>query len=99
MKKIEIIGNVVLLQELIDNIHLNLPNLHYTVIPSIKAKGNKGEANGDEVWPDTNFVFFSYIQNDAEKNALIEICNQIKGHSTENGLTAHIADIDYTRIV
>jgi len=93
MVRVEIIGNQILLQELLDVIEEKLPQQWYTVLPVLFAKGKKGKANGDGVWMETNFVCLMFVKKIEDVSALQSICTAIKKHNTKNSLTIFTSEV------
>lgn len=83
MRRVEIVGNHSVEQDLLDLLEERLPRLYWTKIPSVQGRGNTGSKLGDGVWPEENFLFFSICGED-EEAALRQIVQDIQvRHPTE----------------
>lgn len=62
MKRVEIIANQSIEEDLFDN--LKRKNLlgHYTKIPGVMGVGNSGPRRGDHIWPEENFILIIYCE-------------------------------------
>ena len=64
MYRAEIISNQSVQEDLIELLEENIPGIQYTLIPEIHGRGTKTKKLGDTIWPEMNFVLFSYVQDD-----------------------------------
>lgn len=87
MVRVEVIGNQILLQDLVDSIEEKLPNQYYTVWSTLRAKGRKGKANGDDIWMEKNFVCLMFVHGAEAVGEIQRICAAIKTQNTTNALT------------
>ena len=62
MYRIEIVANQSIQDDLIELLEEVIPNILYTVIP--QGRGKNDRKLGDTTWPETNFLLFSYIDDD-----------------------------------
>lgn len=63
MIRIEIIGNVELLDELTEKFLEEMPQQYYSIMPMMRGFGKKGYASGDSVWPESNFYCLILIDD------------------------------------
>ncbi len=61
MKRLEVIANQSVKEELIAALETALPGIQYTVLPMVHGKGGHKEKLGTRTWPETNFLIISYI--------------------------------------
>jgi hypothetical protein len=85
MRRVEIVGNHSIEQDLLDFLDEKLPSLFWTKIPSVQGKGNTGSKLGDGVWPEENFLFFSVCSEEAE-NILRQIVDTIRQLHPSEGI-------------
>jgi len=64
MYRIEIVANQSIQDDLIELLEEVIPNILYTVIPLVQGRGKNDRKLGDTTWPETNFLLFSYIDDD-----------------------------------
>ena len=89
MIRIEIIANQSVQDELISNIESLLPELLYTIIPLANGKGKNSYKKGDTTWPETNFVFIAYAEENIEKK-ISQIVRFIKLKFSTEGIKLFI---------
>lgn len=70
----EIISNQSVQEDITERLEEAIPSIEYTVIPEIHGRGLRSKKLGDTVWPEMNFVLFSYVEKeDAHKvKAVVE---------------------------
>jgi hypothetical protein len=70
MKRLEIIANQSVREELTDALEGALPDIQYTILPIVHGKGGRKRKLGTRTWPETNFLLLSYMEKEnAEKAA------------------------------
>ena len=74
----EIISNQSVQEDITERLEEAIPSIEYTVIPEIHGRGLRSKKLGDTVWPEMNFVLFSYVEKeDALKvKAVVEAVKQ-----------------------
>jgi nitrogen regulatory protein PII len=60
MKRIEIIANQSVRDELIEGLEASMPDIEYTMIPIVHGKGKRKRKEGTRTWPETNFYLILY---------------------------------------
>ena len=63
----EIISNQSIQDDITELLEQEIPGIEYTVIPEIHGRGVHTKKLGDTVWPEMNFVLFSYVEEEAAK--------------------------------
>lgn len=66
MLRAEIISNQSVQDNILELLNQELPELEYTIIPEVNGVGKNSQKLGDVVWPEMNFVLFTYV---SEENA------------------------------
>ena len=74
----EIISNQSVQEDIIERLEAEIPSIQYTVVPEIHGRGLRTKKLGDTVWPEMNFMLFSYLEKeDAVKvKAVVEAVKQ-----------------------
>jgi len=68
MKRLEIIANQSVQDDVIDGLSRLIPELQYTLISPVHGSGLHKKKLGTVVWPEQNFILISYLEaSDAEK--------------------------------
>lgn len=68
MYRAEIVANQSVQDDLIELLEETIPNIFYTVIPTVFGRGKENRKLGTTTWPETNFALFAYIEKDDVKN-------------------------------
>jgi len=85
MKRIEIIGNKSIEEDLFDIFKKNKIVNHYTKIPIVYGVGNSGPRQGDHIWPEQNFLIIIYC-DDKEAKKILNAVKELKEYFTDEGL-------------
>mgnify|MGYP007101839985 CR=1 FL=1 len=68
MLRAEIISNQSVQDDIIELLEQELPEIQYTVLPDSQGRGGHTKKLGNTTWPEMNFVFFAYVdENEAKK--------------------------------
>ncbi len=62
--RIEIVSNQSVQDEIIELMEQEIPEIEYTIIPTVQGRGKSSRKLGDTTWPEQNFVLFSYVQRE-----------------------------------
>jgi hypothetical protein len=91
MKRLEVIANQSVREDLIEELERGLPDIEYTLVPIVHGKGKRKRKDGTRTWPETNFLILSYLEEgDAEKAA--EAVRAIARRFPAEGLCAAISE-------
>ena len=90
MYRAEIISNQSVQEDLIELLEENIPGIQYTLIPEIHGRGTKTKKLGDTIWPEMNFVLFSYVQDD-EAVKVKEVVEAVKKRFPNEGISVFFA--------
>ena len=84
--RVEIIANQSVEDDITDLLEHELPDIEYTVLPVVHGKGLRTKKLGTAIWPEQNFVLFSYI---SKENALKvkEIIAALKEKFPDEGIS------------
>ena len=61
MKRLEVIANRSVHDELIEALEGSLPDIEYTLMPLVHGRGKRKRKLGTRTWPETNFLLISYL--------------------------------------
>ena len=82
----EIISNQSVQEDITELLEQEIPSIQYTVIPEIHGRGMRTKKLGDTVWPEMNFVLFSYVEaEDAKK--VKEVVEAVKQRFPNEGIS------------
>jgi len=85
MKRVEIVANQSVQEELIAALETGIPKLCYTVIPAAHGRGPGDWKLGSVVWPEENFVLFTY-QDEANAAEVVRIVGDLKKQYPKEGV-------------
>lgn len=63
MTRCEVIANQSVQEEIILLLEEHLPQVLYTVIPTVTGRGKTTSKLGNATWPETNFILLSYVED------------------------------------
>ena len=82
----EIISNQSVQEDITERLEEAIPSIEYTVIPEIHGRGMRTKKLGDTVWPEMNFVLFTYVEKeDALK--VKEVVTAVKERFPNEGIS------------
>jgi len=64
MKRLEIVANRSVREEVVTTLEAAVPGLTYTLVPVAHGRGGEDWRLGTTVWPEENFVLFTYQDDD-----------------------------------
>lgn len=86
MFRAEIISNQSVQEDIIERLEKEIPSIEYTVIPELHGRGIRTKKLGDTVWPEMNFVLFSYIDDDNAQK-IKEVVADVKKRFPKEGIS------------
>lgn len=87
MKRLEIIANQSVKNELMESLEAALPKIEYTLLPTVQGKGRSKKKQGTRVWPETNFLLISYI-SDLDLETARKVLASVKTQYAAEGIFA-----------
>ncbi len=85
MKRIEIIANRSVQEELFDLFARSGVGSRYTLVPQVHGAGSSEPKQGDSVWPEYNFMLILYCE-DQEAPVVIEAVRELKRIFPDEGI-------------
>ncbi len=85
MKRIEIIANRSIEEDLLEAFERAGVAQHYTKIPEVMGVGNSGPRMGDHVWPEENFILIVYCE-DEEAERVKGVVAELKEFFVSEGI-------------
>ena len=82
----EIISNQSVQEDIVERLEKALSSIEYTVIPEIHGRGQRTKKLGDTVWPEMNFVLFTYVEEEAARK-IKEIVEAVKQRFPNEGIS------------
>ncbi len=85
MKRIEIIANRSVQDNLIDSLEEAIPDFYYTVMPLVHGRGRQQRRLGTATWPEENFLILAYV-SDADADTARNVVAGIKTRFPKEGV-------------
>lgn len=85
MTRAEIIANQSVQDEIISLMEEHIPDVLYTIIPTVVGRGKNSYKMGSATWPETNFILISYVE-DKEVSVMKAIIAAVKEKFAGEGI-------------
>ncbi len=85
MKRVEIVANRSVQEDLMDALAEAGVARYHTLIPAAHGTGRQGMRTGEAAWPEENFVLFTYCE-EAEARTIAEVVARIKKAFPKEGI-------------
>ena len=91
MKRLELIANCSVENEIIGALEENIQDFFYSILPQIHGKGKTKFRLGTATWPEMNFLLISYLDED---NAVLarEAVQEVKKRFPREGIKLFFMD-------
>lgn len=86
MIRAEIIANQSVQDDIQELLEQEIEGIEYTVFQEVKGKGLQTKKLGDTVWPEMNFVLFSYLSEENAKK-MKQIVEAVKKRFPREGIS------------
>lgn len=86
MKRLELIANKSVQEDVIKTLEAGVPGLRYSVIPVVHGRGPDDWKLGTTVWPEENFVLFTYQEDDVVQ-WILDLVAGLKVQFPREGIT------------
>lgn len=91
MKRVEIIANQSIEEDLFDFFAREKIVTHYTLVPEVKGAGDSNPKKGDSVWPENNFLLIIYCEDD-EFEKIVRVLRELKLVFPGEGIKMFVSD-------
>jgi hypothetical protein len=85
MKRLEIIANRAIEEDMFDIFERQGIAQHYTKVPEVHGVGNSGPHHGDHIWPEENFILIIYCEEE-EARKIRSAIKELKEFFTQEGI-------------
>ena len=85
MRRVEIIANHSIEEDMFEQFNRRKVVREYTKIPNVMGVGNSGPRRGDHIWPEENFILLVYCDDD-EVGLIQEAIDELKGFFPDEGI-------------
>jgi hypothetical protein len=89
VKRVEIIANRSVQEDLMDAMAEAGLDGAYTLIPAAQGAGRQGRRSGEAAWPEENFILIRY-GDEAEARAMAELVARLKVAFPHEGIKCYI---------
>jgi hypothetical protein len=93
MKRLEIIANQSVREELELALEAAVPGIQYTLVPIVHGKGGRKRKLGTRTWPETNVLIFSYLP-EAEAAKAAQAVRSVVERFPAEGICAAISEAE-----
>ncbi len=93
MKRLEVIGNKSIEEDLFDALEKNNVVFHYTKIPVVHGQGTSDPKMGDGTWPEENFILIIYCESDIAQKIFI-VVKELKKYFPNEGIKVFEMQVD-----
>jgi hypothetical protein len=69
MKRLEIIANRSVQEDILQILETHIEDFFYTLIPVVHGKGKNGARLGTAIWPEENSIIIAYLDDDTVPDA------------------------------
>jgi hypothetical protein len=85
MKRIELIANRSVQDEVIDGLESAIPDFFYTLVPVVHGRGTQRRRLGSPTWPEENFLVIAYV-DDEDARTVEAVIAEIKVRFPTEGI-------------
>lgn len=89
--RIEIIANQSVQEDITELLEQEIPEIEYTVIPTVHGRGKKTKKLGTTTWPEQNFLLFAYLDRENAQKAKA-IITAVKSKFSSEGISFFAAE-------
>lgn len=91
--RVEIISNQSVLDDVVEILEQEIQNIEYTISENIHGKGLSSKKLGNTVWPEMNFILFSYT-DEASAIKIKELIAKLKERFPREGISCFISKVE-----
>ncbi|MFP4330218.1 MAG: PG0541 family transporter-associated protein [Alkalispirochaetaceae bacterium] len=77
MIRVEVVGNRSVQEDFFDRLAEREVGEYHTLLSAVQGVGTSGPRRGDHVWPQENFLYFAYLEEE-EARAIQEIVSELQ---------------------
>jgi hypothetical protein len=71
--RVEVVGNRSIQADFFERIEKRGVGGHYTLFPEVQGAGHAGPRRGDHIWPEENFLYFAYVDEESARTIRDEV--------------------------
>jgi hypothetical protein len=85
MKRMELMANRSVEEEIISGLESGINDFYYTLLPVVHGRGKSQYRLGTATWPETNFLLISYL-DDRDSETAKDVIEEIKNRFPNEGI-------------
>lgn len=85
MKRIEVIANRSVQDNIVDGLEDSIEGIHYTLLPLAHGRGRQQRRLGTATWPEENFLLLAYVP-DEKAAAARDVVAKVKARFPKEGI-------------
>lgn len=89
LKRVEIIANHSVEQDVMDVLELKGMVSHFTKIPSVHGRGDADPKRGDHIWPEENFILIIYC-NEKQASVIENAMEEVRESFPDEGIRCFV---------
>lgn len=89
LKRVEVIANHSVEQDIMDVLELKGMASHFTKIPSVHGRGDADPKRGDHIWPEENFILIVYC-NDNQATIIEKAMEEVRESFPNEGICCFV---------
>ncbi len=89
LKRVEIIANHSVEQDIMDILEKKRLASHFTKIPSVHGRGDADPKRGDHIWPEENFILIIYC-DDNQASVIEKAIEEVRDSFPDEGIRCFI---------
>jgi hypothetical protein len=93
MKRMELIANRSVEEEIIGALEAGIRDFYYTLLPVVHGRGKTQYRLGTPTWPEENFLLISYV-NDRDAETAESVVADIKDRFPHEGIKVFLSNSD-----
>jgi hypothetical protein len=93
MKRMELMANKSVEEEIIGALEAGIPDFYYTLLPVVHGRGKTQYRLSTPTWPETNFLLISYV-DDEDAGKAKAVVAEIKRRFPKEGIKLFFIDVN-----
>ena len=90
LKRVEVIANHSIEQDVMDILEIKGMASHFTKIPSVHGRGDADPKRGDHIWPEENFILIIYC-DEAQATSIEEAMEEVRESFPDEGIRCFVS--------
>ena len=83
--RVEVIANRSVQEDFFERLSRRGVGAHYTLFPEVQGDGAAGPRRGDHIWPEENFVYVTYVDEEEARAIKTEV-EELKRFFEDEGI-------------